>query len=127
VADSPASPSSSAGSPNREPGDDHDSSCLPIGATGEFELTGLIGVGGFGIVYSARDHLLEREVAIKEYMPRRWPRAPPTTASRSSRAAPRDSRGAARLREQAKLLAQFDHPSLVKVYRFWKPTVRRTW
>src|ERR1700674_2968713 len=36
---------------------------------GEFEITGLIGEGGFGIVYLAYDHSLERRVAVKEYMP----------------------------------------------------------
>ena len=28
---------------------------------------------------------------------------------------------------EAKALAQFDHPSLVKVFRFWGPTARPTW
>src|SRR5688572_27727673 len=43
---------------------------LPVGhRLHEFELRGVIGVGGFGIVYRAFDHSLEREVAIKEYLP----------------------------------------------------------
>ena len=43
---------------------------LPIGTRlGEFEITGLVGEGGFGIVYLANDHLLGRQVALKEYMP----------------------------------------------------------
>ena len=46
---------------------EHGSNCLPIGTRlGEFEITRLIGEGGFGIVYAAKDHLLEREIAIKE-------------------------------------------------------------
>ena len=43
---------------------------LPPGTRfGELEILGTLGVGGFGIVYLARDHALEREIAIKEYMP----------------------------------------------------------
>jgi serine/threonine protein kinase len=43
---------------------------LPPGTRfGELEVVRVLGVGGFGIVYLARDHALEREVALKEYMP----------------------------------------------------------
>ena len=43
---------------------------LPIGTRlSEFEIVGLVGEGGFGIVYLADDHSLQRRVAIKEYMP----------------------------------------------------------
>jgi serine/threonine protein kinase len=35
----------------------------------EFEIVRVLGTGGFGIVYLARDHVLLRDVAIKEYMP----------------------------------------------------------
>src|SRR4051812_20420921 len=43
---------------------------LPVGTRlRDYEITGLIGEGGFGIVYLAWDHSLQRKVAIKEYMP----------------------------------------------------------
>jgi serine/threonine protein kinase len=46
------------------------SSAMPSGTRlGEFEITGVVGEGGFGIVYSARDSSLDRIVAIKEYLP----------------------------------------------------------
>ena len=41
----------------------------PGSRLGEFEILSVLGIGGFGIVYLAMDHALERQVAIKEYMP----------------------------------------------------------
>jgi hypothetical protein len=96
---------------------------LPVGTTlGEFEITGLIGEGGFGIVYRAYDHSLQREVALKEYMPSALAGrgGGPTVAVRSERHAETFQAGLRSFINEARLLAQFDHPSLVKVYRFWE-------
>jgi serine/threonine protein kinase len=96
---------------------------LPVGTTlGEFEITGLIGEGGFGIVYRAYDHSLQREVALKEYMPAALAGrgAGATVAVRSEKHAETFQAGLRSFINEARLLAQFDHPSLVKVYRFWE-------
>ena len=48
---------------------------LPTGTALEsFVITGLIGQGGFGIVYLARDTQSRRTVAIKEFLPTPGPR-----------------------------------------------------
>lgn len=48
----------------------HEAGLLPVGSRlAEFEITRVIGQGGFGVVYEAWDHDLERVVAIKEYLP----------------------------------------------------------
>lgn len=96
---------------------------LPIGTRmGEFEIIGLVGEGGFGIVYLAQDHSLERKVALKEYMPAslasRGLNASVTV--RSERLQETFEIGRRSFVNEARLLAQFDHPSLVKVYRFWE-------
>ncbi|MFZ3129377.1 MAG: protein kinase [Rhodoferax sp.] len=96
---------------------------LPAGTMlGEFELQGLLGVGGFGMVYRGYDHSLQRAVAIKEYMPSALvARAPGLQVSaRSTSDAQPFQMGLASFIAEARLLAQFDHPSLVKVYRFWE-------
>ena len=88
----------------------------------EFEITGLIGVGGFGLVYRAFDHALQREVALKEYLPaalavRR------DDAVVSLRSVQHDASFQCGLRSfinEARLLAQFDHPTLIKVHRVWE-------
>ena len=89
----------------------------------DYELTSLVGEGGFGIVYSAWDHSLQRRVAIKEYMPASI--AARVTGSsaivvKSERHAETFRAGLKSFVNEARLLARFDHPSLVKVYRFWE-------
>ena len=82
----------------------------------------MLGVGGFGIVYLAKDHSLEREVALKEYMPASLAArgAGPQITVRSSSFAETYAIGLRSFVNEARLLARFDHPSLVKVYRFWE-------
>jgi len=96
---------------------------LPVGARlAEFEILGLLGVGGFGMVYRAFDHSLHRAVAIKEYMPSALAGRSQGQSLwvRSSADQQTFQAGLASFVDEARLLAQFDHPSLVKVFRFWE-------
>jgi serine/threonine protein kinase len=97
---------------------------LPEGSRlGEFEILGLIGEGGFGIVYLAMDHSLQRRVALKEYMPSSLAArisGEPTVAVKSQEHADAFHAGMTSFINEARLLAQFDHPALVKVYLFWQ-------
>lgn len=96
---------------------------LPPGTyLGEFELTQVVGEGGFGIVYLAVDHSLQRRIALKEYMPSSL--AERTSGMQVSSLSEDDEetfrKGLDSFINEARLLAQFDHPSLVKVHRFWE-------
>ena len=96
---------------------------LPLGSQlAEFEVVRVLGEGGFGVVYLAHDHTLRREVAIKEYMPAalatRKDGLQLQFASERNRAV--FGAGLISFINEARLLAKFDHPSLVKVYRFWQ-------
>lgn len=64
-----------------------------------YEITGVAGHGGMGTVYVARDHVLDREVAVKLL----------DLADHSG------SR-AARLRREAHILARLEHPGIVPVH-----------
>jgi serine/threonine protein kinase len=114
------SPQPPAGNP--EPPIVH-TDALPVGTRlHEFEILSLLGVGGFGMVYRAYDHSLQRAVAIKEYMPGALAgRASGLALSvRSSGDQETFVAGLRSFVAEARLLAQFDHPSLGKVYRFWE-------
>ena len=96
---------------------------LPVGTRlGEFQMERVLGAGGFGIVYLALDHSLMRHVAIKEYVPSTLvERADgPMLTLRSEADAETFAGGLRSFMNEARLLASFDHPSLVKVHRFWE-------
>ena len=109
--------------PPPAPGGGEGGNALPLGSRqAEFEVVRVLGEGGFGIVYLARDHALERMVALKEYMP-----AALALRGENSQVRMRSERhretfevGLRSFINEARLLAQFDHRSLVKVYRFWE-------
>jgi len=96
---------------------------LPVGTRlDEFEIRSVIGEGGFGIVYRAFDHALEREVAIKEYMPSAMAARDATmhVSVLSQGHVETFTLGLRSFVNEARLLARFDHASLVKVHRFWE-------
>jgi serine/threonine protein kinase len=115
----PSNPQAETAAPTAQ----EDGDALPVGVRlAEFEIREVIGAGGFGIVYRAWDHALERDVALKEYMP-------VSLAGRGSgervtlRSRGHEENFALGLRSfvnEARLLARFDQPALVKVYRFWE-------
>ena len=99
---------------------------LPAGTrVAEFEVRRLLGSGGFGIVYLAWDHALEREVALKEYMPGTLAgRGTGLQVSvRSKATAETFALGLRSFINEARLLARFDHPSIAS----GKTTARPTW
>jgi eukaryotic-like serine/threonine-protein kinase len=64
-----------------------------------YEITGVAGYGGMGTVYIARDHVLDRDVAVKVL---------DIADANGSRAA--------RLKREAHILARLDHPGIVPVH-----------
>ena len=67
---------------------------------GSYEVTGVLGFGGMGDVYRARDARLQREVAIKVL--------PPDVTTNPERLA--------RFEREAQLLASMNHPHIAQVY-----------
>jgi len=89
----------------------------------EYELGEVIGEAGFAILYRAWDATLQRKVAVKEYLPVSMATrvaGSPALAIASERHWDAYKAGLKSFVAEARLLARFDHPSLVKVYRFWE-------
>jgi len=69
--------------------------------SGRYEILAELGRGGMGVVYRARDPLLNRDVAVKVIEP--------------SMLTPETEQ---RFQTEAQVVAQMDHPSIVSIYDF---------
>ncbi|MCA8924996.1 MAG: protein kinase [Planctomycetes bacterium] len=75
------------------------SSVFPLGEVGGFTLLEVLGRGGMGIVYRARDHALGREVALKFILDARG-----------------NARRLERFRREGQVTASLNHPAILKVH-----------
>jgi serine/threonine protein kinase len=94
---------------------------LPLGyKLGEYTIVAVLGDGGFGITYRARDTKLGLDVAIKEYFPGIY-----ATRAQGATIMPKTGGDLENYRwgldaflKEAQALAKFKHPQIVRVLRF---------
>jgi hypothetical protein len=96
---------------------------LPRGyALHEYRVESVLGAGGFGLTYLATDGNLNLKVALKEYLPGDFAaRAGDSTVQpRPGEAAESFQWGLQRFMDEARTLASFRHPNIVRVMRFFE-------
>jgi serine/threonine protein kinase len=109
-----------------QPNVDNPPPALALGTLldGRYRIGRVLGHGGFGITYLARDENLHLRLAIKEYLPRDCAtRAPDgvSLAIYSGQAGEQFAYGLDRFLEEARALARFDqHPGIVTVKSFFR-------
>ena len=88
----------------------------------EYRIDQVLGVGGFGITYRALDTNLDKEVAIKEYLPGELAMRDPdgNVVAQSTTHEAGYKWGLDRFLLEARTLAKFSHPHIVRVLRYFE-------
>ncbi len=89
-------------------------------ANGEYQVTKVLGQGGFGITYQGVDTKLNRPVAIKEFFPEGCWRSGATvvSAGRWDRVTYKSAKE--RFLQEGRTLGQFNYPGIVRVYYYFE-------
>lgn len=101
----------------------HHRNALPPGfELEEYQIESVLGHGGFGITYLATDLRLQQWVAIKEYLPNELAvrEGVTTVFAKSSSDEEAFQWGLQRFILEARTLAHFKHPNIVRVARFFE-------
>lgn len=100
----------------------HENALQPGSTLAEYTIESVLGYGGFSITYLASDTSLGAQVAIKEYFPQEIAGRADETAfviPRASKDAIRHYHwGLKNFVKEARALARFKHPNIVRVLRF---------
>jgi serine/threonine protein kinase len=103
-----------------------DAAALPAGCRiNDYQIERQLGGGGFGITYLARDVNLDLPVAVKEYFPADMATRTPDNGVQVRSGNDEDVRatyewGLERFLDEARALATFRHPNIVRVLRYFR-------
>lgn len=88
----------------------------------EYRIESVLGTGNFGLTYLATDCNLNLKVALKEYLPSDYAsrNEDGTVQPKPGEATESFQWGLQRFMEEAKTLASFHHPNIVRVMRFFE-------